>query len=71
MGPVSLRWGRLFFYCATRECPTVKNSCEQANFIGQFNSLMIYYKVAWLLYFVTVFTVRKGNDYGSVISEAI
>jgi len=55
--------------CVSRKL--YKNSCEQASFIGQLISLMIYFKVACLLCFITVLPVRKGNDYGSVISEAI
>lgn len=47
------------------------NSCEQENFIGQLYGVVIYFKLACLLYFVTALTVRKGNDYGSIISETI
>lgn len=63
--------GSCLLFLLEYECSVVKKSCEQANFIGQFISHMIYFKVACLLCFATVLTVRKENDYGSIISEAI
>ena len=63
--------GPALSYLEKYKYPVVKNSCEQANFIEQFISLMIYFKVVCLLYFVTVLLVRKGNNYGSIISEVI
>lgn len=40
---------------------TAKNSHVRANSFGQFNSVVIYFKVACLLCFVTALTVRRES----------